>query len=321
MGLVDYPSSDDDHEHEPPKTKHTVRIHLPPPATATTTTSNPSQNDLLAKLKLKRKSPSTSGLASLLPPPKRTQPQAQPSSSSSLAFKPKPVAKHAPVEPDPAPPVGQLLDPFGLQPDPTPPVGQLLNPFGLPPPPASSSAPPTNRASPEAPEPRPSLSVSSAPQVADESPPPPGLLDPYPGYWQKSDGSWCAREASDPVWAAFYATHYAATPAGPADRNTSSPSLPKDFFKDAPPSLVAFDAKQAAQSAWENKPKIIDPREEARQQQQANAKPAKHVSTRARGRHQLSALLTDAQANRAELEDRISRGKSNRKAGGAKYGF
>lgn len=168
--------------------------------------------------------------------------------------------------------------------------------------------------------------------MTEEQPPEPSLLDPYPGYWQRKDGSWVARDPEEPTWKAFYRQHYG--PEGgdhPSSRsqlgtdlNEDRKGLPKDFFKDSPnQTLVDFDAQKVARAAWENKPKIIDPREEARREQEAlmGAKPAKHASARARGRHQLSCLLTEAQSNRAELEDRIARGKLNRKAGGAKYGF
>lgn len=170
----------------------------------------------------------------------------------------------------------------------------------------------------------PPITISSAPQVAEEKPPPPTLNDPYPGYWQRSNGQWCARSLEEPEWKTFYETHYQST--NTLDQQTSSKEVPKDFFKQSDGQLGGmeeFNAGKVAQLAWENKPKIIDPREEARKEQaeKAAGKPAKQISARARGRHQLSSLLTEAQANRAELEDRISRGKSNRKAGGAKYGF
>ncbi|KAH9811198.1 mitotic checkpoint regulator, MAD2B-interacting-domain-containing protein [Melampsora americana] len=173
----------------------------------------------------------------------------------------------------------------------------------------------------------PPITISSAPQVAEEKPPPPTLNDPYPGYWQRSNGQWCARSLEEEEWKTFYETHYQSMSS--LDDQTSSKEVPKDFFKqqigqtNQIGKMEEFNAAKVAQTAWENKPKIIDPREEARKEQDEKAagKPAKQVSARARGRHQLSSLLTEAQANRAELEDRISRGKFNRKAGGAKYGF
>ena len=44
------------------------------------------------------------------------------------------------------------------------------------------------------------------------------------------------------------------------------------------------------------------------------------LSGRARGRHQLTTLLTEAYANREELEERIAQGRRNRKEAGNKYG-
>ncbi|EFP75239.1 kinase subunit of RNA polymerase II carboxy-terminal domain kinase I [Puccinia graminis f. sp. tritici] len=365
MALVDYNSSGDENSEAeeaktetktnlPPRkklkpTKARIIIDLPPPTTSNQPELNqntqPSSiqpqevhkgDDLLSKLKRKKPASSkSSGLASLLPPPKRTQPQPQPqpssssSSSSSLSFKPKALEKpkHEPTT------TAQDQAPSAVQSEPIQPTSSTtgtLNLFGLPPTSSSDSSASTKRVPVETLEPQIPLTVSSAPQVAAEVPPPPSLMDPYPGYWQRKDGSWCERDPSDPLWKAFYLQHYSqptletTTTTGSSSSSSDKHSkLPKDFFKDAPNSLVQFDAKQVAQTAWENKPKIIDPREEARQEQQASAatKPSKHISSMARGRHQLSSLLTDAQANRAELEDRISRGKFNRKAGGAKYGF
>lgn len=44
------------------------------------------------------------------------------------------------------------------------------------------------------------------------------------------------------------------------------------------------------------------------------------IGSRARSRHQLSSLITEATENRAELEERIARAKANKRAGGSKYG-
>jgi len=332
--LVDYQSSSDEHSEAaappPPKkhkpTKARILIDLPPPISAhhepqpTGTTpiiDKKAQKDtLLDKLKRKKPGsnpqPSSSGLASLLPPPKRTQPQPQPEtsfSSSSLTLKPKAIAKieHEPTPDSPSEPIPVASSSTAAP----------LDLFGLAPSSGTSKQPSKTSSMVEEVAAGCSVTVSSAPQVAEEVAPAPGLLDPYPGYWQRKDGSWVARDPEDPVWKAFYLQHYA----HPSDNPSQNDHLLKDFFKDAPPQLAQFDAKLAAKTAWENKPKVIDPREEARQEQLATAKPAKHISSRARGRHQLTSLLTDAQANRAELEDRIARGKFNRKAGGAKYGF
>ncbi|KAI8448791.1 mitotic checkpoint regulator, MAD2B-interacting-domain-containing protein [Phakopsora pachyrhizi] len=160
------------------------------------------------------------------------------------------------------------------------------------------------------------LTISSAPTVTEEAPPPPSVMDPYPGYWQRSNGVW---------------VHYgdsSSTQSHNTSTNGRSGTIPKDFFERGGDSgkyseIEEFNAAKVARDAWENKPKIIDPREEARKEQAeaaaAAGKASKQISARARGRHQLTSLLTEAQANRAELEDRISRGKFNRKAGGAKY--
>lgn len=45
------------------------------------------------------------------------------------------------------------------------------------------------------------------------------------------------------------------------------------------------------------------------------------LSGRARSRHQLTSLLTEAYANREALEEKIAQGRKNRKEAGNKYGF
>ncbi|KAI9618678.1 hypothetical protein KEM48_006563 [Puccinia striiformis f. sp. tritici PST-130] len=138
--------------------------------------------------------------------------------------------------------------------------------------------------------PKNSITISSAPLVTEELPPPPRLSDPYPGYWQRKNGTWVQRDNNEPIWKAFYLQHYTPHQSNKLDIHSSSSnknnsSLPKDFFKDAPINstndndLVVFDAKKVAQNAWENKPKIINLREEARLEQEVNQalKPATSI--------------------------------------------
>jgi hypothetical protein len=311
MALVDYNSSEEENS-EAEETKTETKTSLPPrkklkptkariiidlPPAISKQPEQPPQlhqntqpssiqaqedhkpDDLLSKLK--RKSPGSSkssGLASLLPPPKRTQPQPS-SSSSSLLFKPKALEKpkHEPST------TAQDLAPSAVQSEPIQATSSTgtLNLFGLPSTSSSDSSASNKRVPVETVVPQISLTVSSAPQVAEEVPPAPNLLDPYPGYWQRKDGSWCERDPSDPLWKAFYLQHYSqptfettsttTTTGSSSSSSDKNSKLPKDFFKDAPNSLVQFDAKQVAQAAWENKPKIIDPREEARKEQEASA--------------------------------------------------
>lgn len=69
------------------------------------------------------------------------------------------------------------------------------------------------------------------------------------------------------------------------------------------------------------KPSKFSEEEQQRiEQEKAKAK-AKKFSHNARSRHQLTTLVADAQMNRAELEDRISHMKNNKRTGGQKYGF
>jgi len=75
--------------------------------------------------------------------------------------------------------------------------------------------------------------------------------------------------------------------------------------------------------------KEIHEREERKALTQGEAEPAAPkmnikgaaLGGRARTRHQLSTLLTEAYQNREALEERIAQGRRNRKEAGNKYGF
>lgn len=214
-----------------------------------------------------------SGLAALLPAPKNAAPTPKPGKPniSSISFKPtiRPVTSHsASTQHASTPQPNRTLEPPSVERPETCSLTGGLNLFGLP----TSTTQVKDRLA------RPSslvtTTISSAPQVAEEKPPPPTLSDPYPGYWQRPNGQWVARAADDPEWKAFYAENYG----GAQDQERTSKEVPKDFFKQAGDrgGMEEFNAAKVAQKAWENKPKIIDPREEARQEQAAQAagKPA-----------------------------------------------
>lgn len=61
--------------------------------------------------------------------------------------------------------------------------------------------------------------------------------------------------------------------------------------------------------------------EETNEELEAKKRKFKQMAGRARGKNQLSSLLSDAMERREELEERIAMAKANKKAGGAKYGF
>lgn len=153
--------------------------------------------------------------------------------------------------------------------------------------------------------------------------------DPFPGFEFQRGGIWRAktREAYDDFVAAKQGTGFdlsmfrlpledelAMAAEGEDER-------PKDFDASAVDQANELD-EEARRREWdEKKPQDLhDPAKEAA----ANAtKPkvnARLATGRARHRHQLSSLLSEAAENRAELEERIAAAKASRKSGGSKYG-
>lgn len=316
MALVDYGSDSDDEVAPsplppapvaaprplPPKAKPKGKaiLNLPPPSSGAKATGSSSGGPDGEDEGPARKKPrfdqlragvggsGKSGLAALLPAPKNpTAPK-----TGLAASLPPPKAKvngagsaasalngAADVEstavPEPAAPPAPSVDFFGLGAVSAGPSSSRTTPStSLSAAPVISSAPSTATSSAS-----PSISISSAPVVADEQPPPPSLLDPYPGYWQRSDGSWVARDAStDPTWAAFYEEHYA-----PLQKNAEAggAEVPREF-RDLPghEGMQEYDAAEAARKAREAMPEIIDPREEAMQAAQAEAEAKPQVRPR-----------------------------------------
>jgi proline-rich protein PRCC len=291
MALVDYASGSDS-EGEPPlapatapppprpppaKAKGKARIVLDlPPRTAAAPSNTGSNDGSLTPEAPARKKPrfdkpaGGGGLSALLPAPKNpTKPPLPPSSSVSSMQLPIPrsvATKFA----ETAAPLASSEDPAGADAEagddepeveppsvaaPSAPAVDFFSLGGSSSGPSSISAPRSSATS---------LSISAAPTVADEKPPPPSLLDPYPGYWQNASGQWVARDPSaDPVWAEFYATHYA--------KREPEVEAPKEFADAEKGELDEFDAAEAARKAYEARPEIIDPKEEARQQYEAEA--------------------------------------------------
>ncbi|KAK4694283.1 hypothetical protein P7C70_g8762, partial [Phenoliferia sp. Uapishka_3] len=131
--------------------------------------------------------------------------------------------------------------------------------------------------------------------------------DPYPGFVLLPTGQWVAKDLETyNLWVA--------STAGGAEKEE------KGFGESeiARSGLVDVDAEKERED-WEKKVKAVRPGSE--DVAKVVAKPAPKLQGRAKGRHQLSALLAEAVENRAELEERIAQGRNNRKSAGNKYGF
>ncbi|KAI0690029.1 mitotic checkpoint regulator, MAD2B-interacting-domain-containing protein [Cytidiella melzeri] len=196
-------------------------------------------------------------------------------------------------------PAAPTVDFFSLSSTPTPRSPPLRN--------ASSSLP--------------LLSVSSAPKVDDFTIPEPTPTDPYPGYYLLPSGTWAAH---DPAyyqkfynkWKRDYDKHVRALEKG----------VRKGFEGVEREGVTEVNAAKEMERAKLE----IQEREEKKALTMADgatpAAPKMNIkgaalSGRAKTRHQLSTLLTDAYQNREALEEQIAQARRNRKEAGNKYGF
>ncbi|KAL0946848.1 hypothetical protein HGRIS_013016 [Hohenbuehelia grisea] len=162
---------------------------------------------------------------------------------------------------------------------------------------------------------------SSAPDIPTFKPPTPTREDAYPGYYLLPSGAWAAH---DPAyynsflkkWQKEYDDHVRALEKGLAkgfegadDENVAEINAMKEMER-AKLEIQAREEKKAVTKDAAGEP--AKPR--------MNIDPAK-LGGRARSRHQLSSLLTEAYQNREALEDKIAEGRRNRKEAGNKYGF
>ncbi|CCM02416.1 uncharacterized protein FIBRA_04514 [Fibroporia radiculosa] len=181
----------------------------------------------------------------------------------------------------------------------------------LPAPPVASSSASTTTVLP---------GISSAPKVDDFVPPDPTPQDPYPGYYLLPSGSWAAYDPEYyhkfyDKWKREYDAHVRALEKGTA----------KGFEAVDTEGAQEFNALREMEKA-----KIeIQEREERKALTTAgadvSAAPKMNVKGaalggRARTRHQLATLLTEAYQNRESLEEKIAQGRRNRKEAGNKYG-
>ncbi|KAH9966797.1 mitotic checkpoint regulator, MAD2B-interacting-domain-containing protein [Russula dissimulans] len=165
-----------------------------------------------------------------------------------------------------------------------------------------------------------SLSISSAPNIEEYTPPEPTPTDPYPGYYQLPSGTWAAHDAT------YYKKFYDKWKAD-YDREVRALERKEKGFEGADDE----DTQEVnALREMERAKKEIQEREEKKALTQgASGEPAaprmnvkgSKVSKGARKRGQLASLLVEAYQNREALEEKIAEGRRNRKEAGNKYGF
>ena len=180
-----------------------------------------------------------------------------------------------------------------------------------------------------------SITITSAPTLPTFEPPMPTSSDPYPGYYQLPSGQWAAHDPE------FYRKYYEMWSGNVALDGTSQ----KGFEGAEGDETVEVDAQEQldiARKEREEKKALtkdaIGGRAAPKMNIKASSKPsflciilclclsiilfqAPKIGSRARTRHQLSALLTEAYENREALEEKIAQGRRNRKEAGNKYGF
>ncbi|KAJ8700101.1 hypothetical protein PTI98_003160 [Pleurotus ostreatus] len=164
------------------------------------------------------------------------------------------------------------------------------------------------------------VSITSAPEVIEFKPPTPTPQDPYPGYYLLPSGAWAAY---DPEYYNVYLKKWK------KEYDDQVRALEKGAIKGFEGSEESAEevnmvtemekARREIQERESRKAVTTDATGEPAKPRM-NIDPAKQ-SGRAKSRHQLSSLLTDAYQNRAALEEKIAEGRRNRKEAGNKYGF
>lgn len=154
--------------------------------------------------------------------------------------------------------------------------------------------------------------------------PVPTKSDPYPGFFQKPDGTWAPRRPEEwEVWSQAQGWNEDAE-AEAAKKKEKEYEMPADFSEEAAGQSVEIRAaalRGRPGTGLDEKPGRFSEEEQKRIEQEQNKAKAKKFSHNARARNQLTTLVANAQMNRNELEDRISQMKSNKRTGGQKYGF
>ena len=164
-------------------------------------------------------------------------------------------------------------------------------------------------------------------------PPPPTANDPYPGYYQLPSGSWAAH---DPDYYMSFFRNLAKEAEGPIGRGWDGvDKMDKEGMQD----INAFKGLEEERRLAEERKKLTAPdlySEESsfKVRLRSGWSPGQRVilqpvyccsaigktTGKAGQRHQLTALLKDAHANRSALEERIAANKRTKRESGAKYG-
>lgn len=156
--------------------------------------------------------------------------------------------------------------------------------------------------------------------------PVPTKSDPYPGFYQKADGSWAPKRPEEwETWSAAQGWNDDAAAEAEAEqqRKEKEFKMPADFSSAAAEQSLEVRAANLRGKGADDpaKPGRFTDEEQKKIEEDQNKAKAKKFSHNARSRHQLTTLVADAQMNRAQLEDRISQMKANKRTGGQKYGF
>ncbi|SCV69724.1 BQ2448_1118 [Microbotryum intermedium] len=167
---------------------------------------------------------------------------------------------------------------------------------------------------------KPMMTMSSAPTpIATPGPSSsktPTASDPYPGFTQLPSGEWVAKDQETyELWLQSVSA-----------QQQKPQEVPKEFMDATRQGKIVdlSEEQERAKKAWAARPEQLPGQEWQKKGKDEEVKakvPLKPGQYRARQKGQLSALLADAVENRAELEERIARGKANRKAAGNRYGF
>ncbi|GBE81939.1 predicted protein [Sparassis crispa] len=212
------------------------------------------------------------------------------------------------------------VDFFSLGSSTSPPSPSLSTKRNVPKPTLAPSAAPSSLAVSSFPLPL-LPGISSAPNVDDFVPPKPTPQDPYPGYYLLPSGAWAAYDAEYyrkfyDKWKREYDAHVRAMEKGTAK---GFEALESEGAQEVNAQREMEKAKREIQELEERKA-LTKGDVDAAGAPKMNIKGAA-LGGRARTRHQLSTLLTEAYQNREALEERIAQGRRNRKEAGNKYGF
>jgi len=156
-------------------------------------------------------------------------------------------------------------------------------------------------------------SISSAPTVTDYQPPEPTTEDEYPGYYKLPSGTWAQYDPE--YYRSFWQKkkeEWEATYGGAAEKGFEN-------AQEEAKEISVVDQLNHGQKLREERKNLTRNATAGPQKPNMNMEAPK--GSRARYRHQLTALLSEAYEKREELEEKIAQARRNRKDAGNKYGF